>query len=123
MDEKCGLGGSFSNIIIAKPGEICTQTYNVTGCFKEKKEAIFHAKYLMTRFARALLYANKSGRHASLDSFRAVPIQDFKEEWWNKSIEEIENHLFTKYEIPWNIQQYVLKNLQQRDESSIVNFD
>ena len=123
MDEKCGLGGSFSNIIIARPGEICTQTYNVTGCFNEKKHAIFHAKYLMTRFARALLYANKSGRHASLDSFRAVPIQDFKEEWWNKPIEEIEHHLFTKYDIPWNIQQYVLKNLQQRDESSIVNID
>ena len=121
MDEKSGLGGSYSNIIIAGPQEICTQTYNVTGCFKKKKEAVYHAKYLMTRFARALLYANKSGRHASLDSFKAVPIQDYKEEWWSKSIEEIEHHLFNKYDVPQEIEQYVLKNLQQRDESSIIN--
>ena len=122
MDEKSGLGGSFSNIIIASPFEICTQTYNVTGCFDTKKHAEYHAKYLLTRFARALLYANKSGRHASLDSFLAVPIQDFQEDWWDKSIEEIEHHLFEKYHIPSTIENYVYKNVQKREEDYIINY-
>lgn len=121
MDEKSGLGGSFSNIIIASPFEICTQTYNVTGCFTTKKMAEYHAKYLLTRFARALLYVNKSGRHASLDSFAAVPIQDYQEDWWNESIEEIDHHLFKKYEIPSPIENFVYNNVQKREEDYIIN--
>ena len=37
MDEKAGLGGAFSDIIIASPNEVCTEVF-------KNKERIVHLK-------------------------------------------------------------------------------
>ena len=60
MYEKHYLCGTFADIIIASPNEACTETYLESGCFDDYKTAKKHAKYLMTKFARALLYVNKT---------------------------------------------------------------
>ena len=121
MCEKSGLGGAFSDIIIAFPGEACTETYLESGCFENYDIAKKHAKYLMTKFCRALLYLNKFSRH-STSSWGAIPIQDYSEEWWTETITSIDEHLFKKYNVPQNIQDFVNKNFQTKNENNIVNF-
>ena len=121
MSEGTGLGGAYSNIIIASPREVVTETYQEQGEFNSKELAIFHAKYIMTKFARALLYLNKHSQH-STTSWGAVPQQNFSELWWNESIDEIDVRLMDKYSIPNNIRAYILDNVQQKSENNILNF-
>ena len=122
MSEKTGLGGAFSDIVIASPNEACTETYLESGKFDDLENAKKHAKYLLTKFARALLYLNKFSRH-STSSWGAIPIQDYSENWWNLSISEINEKLFDKYNIPQNIRDFVNKNFQTKYESNIVNYE
>ena len=121
MSEKSGLGGAFSDIIIASPGEACTETYLESGLFDSFEIAQKHAKYLMTKFCRALLYVNKFSQH-STSSWGAIPIQNYSEEWWSETIDKIDEHLFDKYCIPEEIRKFVIKNIQTKNESNIVNF-
>lgn len=116
------LGGAYADIIIAFPNEICTENYLECGCFDTYKEALFCGKYLMTKFARALLYLNKFSQDNSKDKWKAVPIQDYHEEWWDKSIAEIDIELMKKYNVPQDIQDFVFKNIQERTEANIVNY-
>lgn len=120
MSATAGLGGAFADIIVAKPYEICTETYLESGCFDNLDKAQKHAKYLMTKFARAMLFVNKTSQH-STTAWGDVPSQDYSEEWWNKSIAEIDECLFKKYNVPSDIAEFVRKNIQTKDESNIVN--
>lgn len=120
MSEKSGLGGAFSDIIIAFPHQACTETYLESGPFDTFDLAKKHAKYLMTKFCRALLYVNKFSQH-STSAWGAIPIQDYHEDWWSKSIIEIDEHLFDKYNLPEEIRDFVRNNIQPRDESNIRN--
>ncbi len=122
MSEDSGLGGAYSDIIIAYPNVVTTETWQESGQFETFELAQKHAKYLMTRFARALLYLNKHSQH-STTAWGAVPIQDYSEPWWDESIDQLENRLFDKYNIPVDIRQFVLENIQQKSESNIVNFN
>jgi superfamily II DNA or RNA helicase len=121
MAEKTGLGGAYSDIIIAKPFDVVTETYQEQGPFETEKLANYHAKFLMTKFVRALLYFNKHSQH-STTSWGSVPIQDYSEKWWNKTIDEIDKELMEKYDIPKNIQEFVFKNIQTKTEKNIINF-
>jgi type II restriction enzyme len=122
MSEETGLGGAYSDIIIAFPNVATTETWQESGQFETFEKAQKHAKYLITRFARALLYLNKHSQH-STTAWGAVPIQDYSESWWFESIELLENRLFDKYNIPEEIRKFVLKNIQLKSESNIVNFN
>ena len=123
MSENIGLGGAYGDIIIAIPNEICTQTYIVSGCFDNKITAVKHAKYIMTNFVRALLYVKKQGRTTARPTWSAVPVQDYSEPWWDESIEQINEHLFDKYNVPQNIRDYVNKHIQPRSEANIRNLE
>ena len=114
-----GLGGPYSNIFVASPNDICTETYLESGCFDLLEDAIKHAKYLMTKFARALLFLNKISQH-STRAWGAVPVQDYTESWWDNSIAEIDRELFKKYNVPLNIENYVMSNLQIKKEENII---
>ena len=121
MSENAGLGGAYGDILIGKPSEICTQTYVVSGCFDTEALAMKHAKYVLTQFARALLYLKKQGRTSAKPTWEAVPVQDYSEPWWNETIEQINEHLFDKYEVPQEIRDYVKRHIQLRSEESIRN--
>lgn len=121
MSEETGLGGAYSDIIIARPYEICTETFQESGCFDTYDLAEKHAKYLMTKFVRALLYLNKYSQHTTT-SWGAVPIQDYSESWWNLSIKEINKKLFEKYKVSDEIFKFVENNIQYRDEVNILNY-
>lgn len=117
------LGGAYADIIIASPNEICTENFLESGCFNNYETAKKHSKYLMTRFCRALLYANKYSQDNSKEKWAAVPKQNYSELWWDKTIDEIDDELFKKYKIPNNIKQFVYENIQQRSEANIINFE
>ena len=119
MSESVGLGGAFADIIIAKPNEICTETYLESGCFNNIDTAKKHAKYLMTKFARAMLFVNKTSQH-STTAWGDVPMQDYSEPWWDKSIAEIDEELFKKYNVPKDIADYVKANIQTKTENNII---
>lgn len=121
MSEANGLGGAYSDIFVAEPWEACTKTYTTSGCFEDKITAQKHAKYLLTKFCRSLLYINKNGMQATRDTFAAIPIQDYSEHWWDESIAQIDEHLFDKYNVPDNIRTFVRNNIQTRTESNIIN--
>ncbi|MCX6720343.1 MAG: DEAD/DEAH box helicase family protein [Candidatus Staskawiczbacteria bacterium] len=119
MSEQAGLGGAYSDIIIAKPYEIVTETYQEQGPFSNITEAKKHAKFLMTKFARALLYFNKHSQH-STTAWGAVPIQNYSEAWWKKSVKEIDIKLMEKYKIPEKINNFVMANIQEKSEKNII---
>lgn len=119
--EGAGLGGAYSDIIIASPNVATTETWQESGAFDDFETAKKHAKYLMTRFARALLYFNKHSQH-STTAWGAVPVQDYSEAWWDKSIAEIDSKLMDEYAIPEDIRDFVSANIQQKSESNIVNY-
>ena len=116
-----GLGGAYSDIIIAYPGEATLGTFIESGSFEDFDHVRKHAKYLMTRFYRGLLFANK---HSIINStaLDAIPIQNYNESWWEKDIDYIETKLFEKYDIPDNIRIFITENIQKKSESNIVNF-
>lgn len=118
---KSYIGGAYADIIIADPGTICSETYLESGCFDSKDEAKKHAKYLMTRFCRGLLFLNK---HSLLcaKAWDAIPVQDYSEPWWDLSIEEIDEKLMDKYSVPQNIRDFVKHNIQTKSEVNIINF-
>ena len=122
MSEKTGLGGAYANIIIATPFEICTETYQESGVFNDFETAKKHAKYLMTKFVRALLYVNKISQ-MSTRAWCAVPIQDYHENWWDRSIKEIDVELIKKYNIPDEISDFINRNIQQKTEKNIINYN
>jgi superfamily II DNA or RNA helicase len=118
-DEGAGLGGAYSDIIIAGPRVATTETWLESGCFDSFDLAYKHAKYLMSKFLRALLYLNKYSQH-STKSWIAIPIQDYSEIWWDESIEVIDRKLMEKYEIPSKIIEFVFNNIQEKNENNIV---
>lgn len=120
-DESTGLGGAYSDIIIASPGVATTETWLESGVFETHSEARKHAKYLMTRFLRALLYVNKFSQH-STTAWGAIPVQDYTEDWWDLSVNDIDNQLFKKYSVPEHVVDYIKNNIQFRDENNIINY-
>lgn len=119
--EGAGLGGAYSDIIIALPNVATTETWQESGVFDDFETAQKHAKYLMTKFARALLYFNKHSQH-STTAWGAVPVQDYSETWWGESVDEIELRLMEKYAVPEDVQKFIFENIQQKSENNIVNY-
>jgi superfamily II DNA or RNA helicase len=114
-----GLGGAYSDIIIAGPGVATTETWLESGCFDSFELAYKHAKYLMTRFLRGLLYVNKFSQH-STTAWGSIPIQDYSEEWWNQSIDVIDSKLMEKYSVNFAVKEFVFKNIQKKSEKNII---
>ena len=114
------LGGAYANIVVAKPYEICLETYLESGCFDDLTTAQKHAKYLMTKFARAVLFSLKFSQH-STTAWGNVPVQDYTEDWWNESIAQIDEHLFDKYDLPQSVRSFIRENIQPRNETNIKN--
>ena len=121
MSASSGLGGAYAELSIARPGDVCSETYNYGGISDTFESAYIIAKYAFTKFFRALLYCNKNSKHTSFDAYLAIPSQDFHENWWNDSIAEIDERLFDKYNVPEHIRGFIRNNIQTRTEDNIIN--
>lgn len=121
MDKKAGLGGAYADIIIAEPQDVCSMTYNTCGEYLDYETAKKQAKYMMTTFFRGLMFMTKDVKTSARAAYSEVPIQDFTEDWWNSTIEDIDNHLYEKYNVS-HLKDYMFDNIQIKNESNIINF-
>lgn len=88
--------------IYGQPGDVCTETFLKIGDFSSSLELEYCAKYLKTKFFRALLFFNRSSLNISQSTFSLIPMQDFTENSdidWSKSVEEIDAQLYAKYHL------------------------
>lgn len=118
------IGGSYSNICIAKPKDVCTESYVESGNFDNFNDVKKHSKYFMSKFFRALLIIDKTSIINSLKCYNYIPIQDYTEDFWNSdNIDDIDEGLFDKYNVPEDIRQFVRDNIQQRTIDNIIGYD
>ena len=82
-------------IILAKPKEVCTETFLQVGTFQTESEAENCLKYMKTKFFRALLFFNRHSLNISKKSFDLIPLPDFSEEWNDEK-------LYKKYKLEQN---------------------
>lgn len=98
--------GKFGDIITApvvlEPFKAYTQTFIGVGSFDTKEEADNTAKYLKSKFSRAMLGVLKVTQDNDREVWRMVPLQDFSDKSdidWSKSIKEIDQQLYKKYDL------------------------
>lgn len=87
---------------VVGPKDVCTDSYLIIGESEHKSVVENEYRYIQTRFARFLLMLAVSSINLSPDKFQFVPLQDFTEDSdidWNKSIPEIDQQLYTKYNL------------------------
>lgn len=72
-------------------------------------------KYLQTKFLRYLLSLAKSSHHATAKAYRFIPLQDFTNNSdidWSKSIKDIDEQLFKKYNLTSSERKYINNNIK-----------
>lgn len=87
---------------VAPPGTGFTQTFMSIGKFDSEAEAKACAKYVKTKFARAMLGVLKTTQHNSAIKWKHVPLEDFtsgSDIDWSKPISQIDERLYAKYEL------------------------
>ncbi len=84
------------------PGVGATETFISIGCVDTKREAEAIAKYVRTKFARAMLGILKVTQNCASHTWRKVPLQDFTSKSdidWSGTVEEIDKQLYKKYKL------------------------
>lgn len=79
-------------VILAQPGEVCTETFLLVGNFKTEQEQLNCLSYIETKLFRFLLYYGKGTMHVNKTVFTLIPLQDFNEKW-------DDNKLYEKYNL------------------------
>ncbi|MBR2494952.1 hypothetical protein [Helicobacter sp.] len=67
--------------ILAKPNEICTESFLSIGSFKSESEQANCYSYMQTKFFKFLLYLGKGTMNVSKEVFKLIPLQDFSQAW------------------------------------------
>lgn len=87
-----GKDGMFriipSSMRVMKPGEVCTHSYFLVGCYDDAEEAENTLSYLKTKFVRFLMLMSMSGFGLSKLVFSFVPMQDFHKSWNDDELNE-----------------------------------
>ncbi|WP_281615763.1 Eco57I restriction-modification methylase domain-containing protein [Flammeovirga sp. SubArs3] len=112
-------GKKIPDIVLGKPmtvktPSVCTQSFLFFYLDTEEK-AISLEKYLRTKFFRFLVSLRKMTQDATKSSYQWVPIQDFTSNSdidWNKSIDEINNILYQKYNLTSEDISYIEKMIK-----------
>ena len=79
-----------------------TYTFIGIGNFKSKVEAESALKYIKTKFARTMLGILKITQDNTPEKWKFVPLQNFAPDSdinWSKSIPEIDQQLYKKYNL------------------------
>lgn len=75
----------LNQYFIIPSGYVTTETYNVVGSFKTKKEAENFQSFLMTDLARYLLGLRKVTQHVYTGQWTWVPLVDLSKPWTSES--------------------------------------
>lgn len=92
----------LGKIEIARPYVAYTDTFIGIGCFDTLEEVESCRKYIISKFARAMLGTIKVTQDNSKELWTNVPLQDFTSNSdidWSKSILEIDQQLYAKYHL------------------------
>lgn len=100
--------------IVAKPNEICSETYLVIGPFESETQAKNAVSYIQTKFFHFLLGLRKTTQHATSKTYSFVPLQDFKSSWTDKI-------LYEKYKLNEKEIDYIEKSINKNSNSDLKN--
>lgn len=112
------FGEAMSELLIGEPKTCCTYTFLQVGAFDSREQAQNCFKYLKTKFTRALLGTLKITQNNSSDVWKNVPLQDFTKKSdidWSKSISNIDQQLFKKYQLSKEEIAFLEENVQPMD--------
>lgn len=90
----------ISKPVVGEPNDIATDTFICVGTCDTKFEATAIYKYVLSKFARALLGTLKVTQINSKETWANVPLQDFTPNSdidWSKPIPQIDQQLYKKY--------------------------
>ncbi|EAH0251893.1 Eco57I restriction-modification methylase domain-containing protein [Listeria monocytogenes] len=109
------FGESLTEPVIGSPFEGHTQTFISIGKFDTKYEATAVTKYIKTKFLRALLGTLKVTQDNKKASWSNIPLQDFTNNSdidWSNSISEIDQQLYSKYNLSENEIKFIEENVK-----------
>ena len=112
------FGETLSNPIVSEPGVISTDTFISIGPVKSKYEANSICKYIKTKFSRAMLGGKKVTQDNPRCTWELVPLQDFtisSDIDWSKSISEIDQQLYKKYNLSVDEINFIETKVQAMD--------
>jgi len=96
------LGEVLSAPLIGEPLIGYTQSFLGIGAFDQRDETEAVLKYVKTKLVRILLGILKITQHNTTEKWALIPLQDFTSASdidWSKSIPEIDQQLYAKYEL------------------------
>jgi len=94
------MGETATNIVIATPGNLCTETFVQISPFNNLIEAKNCEKYMKTNLFKILLGIRKQDQGAGRGVYQFIPLQDFTSKSdidWSKTVTEINKQLYKKY--------------------------
>ena len=112
------FGEALSSPFVAKPLNIHTQTYMSMGAFDSEFEAKACLKYICSKFGRTMLCVLKVTQNNPKDTWKYVPLQNFTEKSdidWTKSIHEIDQQLYKKYNLSQQEIDFIETNVKEMD--------
>lgn len=111
------FGETLTSPFVGEPQFGATETFISFGKFTTKHQANNLAKYLSTKFSRAMLGARKVTQgNKNSKVWKYVPLQDFTENSdidWSKSIHEIDLQLYKKYNLDDTEIEFIEKNVKE----------
>lgn len=110
------LGEVLSTPVIGYPVIGYTQTFISLGKFNTEQEAEALLKYIKSKFARLMLGLKKTTQNnKTKETWSKIPMQDFTEKSdidWTKSIGEIDEQLFDKYNLSIEEREHIKKSIK-----------
>ena len=112
------FGETLTMPLLLNEGEGATDTFISIGIFKTSAEAENMRKYIMTKFARAMLGVKKVTQDNPRHFWQYVPSQDFTNDSdidWTQSVSEVDKQLYSKYELTAEEIQFLEDNVKSMD--------
>ena len=112
------IGEVLSTPLIGEPLIGHNQTFISIGAFETKAEAEACMKYVKTKFARTMLGVLKVTQDNKKSVWKYVPLQDFTTSSdidWSKSVHEIDEQLYQKYELSENEVDFIETNVKEME--------
>lgn len=107
----------LSTIKIIEPNTVCTDTYIVIPA-ETRVIAENIVSYLRTKFVRFLMHQTVTSINITRGNYQFVPLQDFTEKSdidWNKSVAEIDQQLYDKYNLSPDERAFIEKMVKPMD--------
>ena len=112
------FGEALSTPELLGAGDCTTDTYLSVGCFTTSTEAENLAKYIKSKFARALLGVKKVTQNTPPAVWAYVPVQNFAFDSdidWSQSVADIDRQLYVKYGLGDDEIEFIESHVKEMD--------